>query len=159
MIYLETIEQRDEALFSALLLLWESSVKASHHFLDHTAIQELRPAVRESLREVAVLAVCRDESGQILAFMGVDGPRLEMLFAAPFAWGQGAGSRLLAWAIADMGVDETEVNRQNPRAIKFYEKFGFRIGGASELDGQGRPYPILRMRLEAACHSFPHSRA
>jgi GNAT superfamily N-acetyltransferase len=146
---LETIKPRGEALLSALLPLWESSVKASHDFLTEAGLRELGPMVREKLREVATLTVCRDESGRIIAFMGCERKRLEMLFVEPLAWGQGAGGRLLAWAVQDLGVDYVEVNQQNPRAIGFYEKFGFRVVSRSGQDSQGLPYPLLRMRLQS----------
>jgi putative acetyltransferase len=40
-----------------------------------------------------------------------------------------------------------DVNEQNAAARRFYEACGFVVEGRSELDEQGRPYPLLRMRL------------
>ena len=42
-----------------------------------------------------------------------------------------------------------DVNEQNSAARGFYEACGFAVEGRSELDDQGRPYPLLHMRLAA----------
>jgi putative acetyltransferase len=42
-----------------------------------------------------------------------------------------------------------DVNEQNSAARRFYEACGFVVEGRSELDDQGRPYPLLHMRLAA----------
>lgn len=36
---------------------------------------------------------------------------------------------------------------QNSQALGFYQHIGFSIIGRSELDGQGKPYPLLHMEL------------
>jgi putative acetyltransferase len=38
------------------------------------------------------------------------------------------------------------VNEQNPAACGFYEHLGFVVVGRSEVDGTGRPFPLLHMR-------------
>ena len=47
------------------------------------------------------------------------------------------------------GVEELTVNEQNPDAVGFYEHLGFRTYKRTELDEEGRPYPLLYMRREA----------
>lgn len=39
------------------------------------------------------------------------------------------------------------MNEQNPDAVGFYEHLGFRTYKRTELDEEGRPYPLLYMRL------------
>ena len=39
-----------------------------------------------------------------------------------------------------------EVNEQNEEALRFYLAQGFSVVGRSDLDGEGRPFPLLRMR-------------
>lgn len=99
-----------------------------------------------ALREVAHLVVARSAAGTPIAFMGIEGRRLEMLFVTPSERGQGLGRRLLAYGVEQFGVDALDVNEQNPQARGFYEHLGFEVAGRSELDGQGNPYPILHMR-------------
>jgi GNAT superfamily N-acetyltransferase len=144
---LETAERRDETLLAELLELWEDSVRATHDFLTDSAIRELKPSVRESLEGAERLTVCRDESGKITAFMGTERGRLAMLFAAPAAIGTEAGGQLVGHAVRDLGVRYVDVNEQNPRAVEFYKRFGFRLIRRSRLDSQGNPFPILHMKL------------
>jgi putative acetyltransferase len=39
------------------------------------------------------------------------------------------------------------VNEQNPQSVGFYLHTGFKVVGCSELDGMGKPYPLLHLRL------------
>ena len=39
-----------------------------------------------------------------------------------------------------------DVNEQNPQALQFYLAEGFQVVGRSELDGGGRPFPLLHLR-------------
>ena len=61
--------------------------------------------------------------------------------------GKGAGGRLLSHAIAAFGATSLDVNEQNEQAVGFYLHQGFVIAGRSELDGTGKPYPILHLQL------------
>jgi putative acetyltransferase len=85
----------------------------------------------------------------ITGFGGTTPGKLEMLFIAPDYRGMGLGKKLLNYAIENYRVTELDVNEQNPQALGFYEKQGFETVGRSEVDGLGRPYPMLRMRLKA----------
>ncbi|WP_245365471.1 GNAT family N-acetyltransferase [Chryseobacterium scophthalmum] len=38
-------------------------------------------------------------------------------------------------------------NEENPQAIDFYEKMGFRKTGRSQKDGSGKDYPLIHMSL------------
>ena len=38
------------------------------------------------------------------------------------------------------------MNEQNPQALGFYERLGFRPYKRTELDEQGRPFPLLYLR-------------
>jgi putative acetyltransferase len=44
----------------------------------------------------------------------------------------------------------TDVNEQNAQAVDFYEHLGFERTGRSEMDNQGRPYPLIHLRLPPA---------
>jgi putative acetyltransferase len=39
-----------------------------------------------------------------------------------------------------------DVNEQNPLALQFYERMGFKVVGRSELDGGGKPFPLLHLQ-------------
>jgi putative acetyltransferase len=40
-----------------------------------------------------------------------------------------------------------DVNEQNDRSLGFYLRMGFEVVDRSELDSNGKPYPLLRMRV------------
>ncbi|SLJ82783.1 putative acetyltransferase [Mycobacteroides abscessus subsp. abscessus] len=40
------------------------------------------------------------------------------------------------------------MNEDNPTARKFYAAKGFEEIGRSEIDGQGRPFPLLHLRRD-----------
>lgn len=141
--------QRSSEMISQLVDVWEQSVVATHTFLSKAEIAEIKMIVPQALMTIPRLLIIQyPETQQPVAFMGIDAPRLEMLFIEPAARGQGLGRQLLQYAIQHEGVTELDVNEQNPQAIGFYEHLGFKTVHRSELDGQGKPYPILTMRLD-----------
>lgn len=141
-------EECEGALLAALVDVWERSVRATHTFLSEQEILAIREFVPQALSGVERLVVAL-EGGVPMGFMGAEAGRLEMLFLAPEARGRGLGRQLLEEAIARYGVEELTVNAQNPDAVGFYEHLGFRTYKRTELDEEGRPYPLLYMRREA----------
>ena len=127
-----------------LTRLWESSVRATHHFLSEADIEALRPQVGEAFQGVSLLAA-KDEEGRIVGFAGISGDRLEMLFVSGDHLRQGLGRALLKEVLA-RGVRRLEVNEQNPGALAFYVAEGFEVIRRSATDEQGRPFPLLYMR-------------
>jgi len=77
------VEERIPFLRDQLLKVWENSVRATHLFLSDAEIKDIKKYVPQALREVTHLLIAEDETGNPIAFMGVDGARLEMLFVAP----------------------------------------------------------------------------
>ena len=131
-----------------LVDIWLRSVRATHTFLSEKDIQSLLPAARDYLTsdEPELWVLCAD-SGAIMGFMGMSGSNMESLFLAPEFHRRGAGRRLVRHAQALHGELTVDVNEQNAAARGFYEACGFVAEGRSELDDQGRPYPLLHMRL------------
>lgn len=130
-----------------LLALWEASVRATHGFLAEADIAALKPLLLREYFGLVELRCLRGPTGGILAFMGTAGERLEMLFVHPEHMGRGLGGRLARHAIERLGVREVDVNEQNPNALAFYLHLGFELAGRSALDGQGKPFPLLHLRL------------
>lgn len=137
--------------------VWEASVRATHDFLPESAIAELRPLIREVYLAAVTLRTFNDSDSRILGFVGVSDGRIEMLFIAPDARGQGIGTQLLRHAIDQLGATAVDVNEQNPQAAGFYLHNGFVVIGRSPLDGQGQPYPLLHMQLADAESAFTAS--
>lgn len=104
--------------------------------------------VPQALQAVPHLIIAEDAQALPVAFMGIDNRRLEMLFLAPEECGKGLGRQLVAYGIERYGIDEVTVSEQNPLAVGFYQRIGFRTYKRTPLDGQGGPYPLLYMKYE-----------
>lgn len=143
-------EKRSPELLTSLLALWESSVRATHHFLTEQDVQALIPLVASGLEEIPSLLVIADTEGTPLGFMGLDGTKIEMLFISPSARGSGLGRQLIRQAVDGFRADSVDVNEQNTQALDFYLHVGFAITGRSALDSQGNPFPLLHMTLRSS---------
>lgn len=144
------VRERTPVLIEQLTAVWESSVRATHLFLPEEEILVIKAYVPQALAEVPRLVVLAGSGHVPAAFMGVAGERLEMLFVAAPKRGQGLGGRLLRYGVEACGVRELTVNEQNPQARSFYEHMGFRSFRRTDRDEQGRPYPLLYMRLNGS---------
>ena len=142
-----TIEQVQKSEYQTLVEVWEASVRATHHFLKEEDILYFRPLILNSYLDAVALRSAKDNQGKILGFLGVSENNLEMLFIHPDKSGMGIGSKLLDYAIEELQVQKVDVNEQNEQALGFYLKKGFEVIGRSALDGSGKPYPILHMKL------------
>ena len=133
-----------------LLDVWLRSVRATHTFVSAADVEAMTPQVRAYVEssEPELWVVC-DDSGTIIGFMGLSGCKLESLFLAPERLRRGAGRRLVQHAQSLQGELTLDVNEQNPAACAFYTACGFVVEGRSELDDQGRAYPLLHMRWTA----------
>ena len=129
---------------AAILAIWLRSVRGSHAFLTEADIQELYPLVRDAALPALELYVLECD-GAAIGFMGLDGAKVEAMFLLPGHCRRGGGRMLIEYARRLKGSLSVDVNEQNPEAIRFYEAVGFRVVGRSEVDGQGRPYPLLHM--------------
>jgi putative acetyltransferase len=93
-----------------------------------------------------VIADCENE---IVGFVTVD-PRtlyLDQIVVAPELWGSDVGAALIAEAkrLSPAGLD-LDVNTDNARAIRFYEKQRFAISGAGVNPISGRPVHRMSWR-------------
>jgi putative acetyltransferase len=132
-------------LLAALLVIWEQSVLATHHFLTPNGINSLKPYCEEGLQAVKLLVAM--DGQQPVAFLGLIDHKVEMLFVAPSHFRKGVGSRLLKHAVDQHQVRYVDVNEQNPDALAFYQQMGFVVYERTETDTQGNAFPILKMTL------------
>lgn len=140
------VTQREPQLICQLTTIWEDSVRATHLFLSEAEIQEIKAHVLQALTGVSHLLVAEKMPGQPVAFMGIEGPRLEMLFLSPAERGAGLGRQLLEYGILHYDLQELTVNEQNPQAVGFYQHMGFETYRRTDCDEQGGPYPLLYMK-------------
>lgn len=141
-------EERNENLIQELLKVWESSVRATHHFLSNEEILEIKKYVTEALGSISHLIIETNKDGTPIAFMGIENNKLEMLFIISECRGKGIGKKMLLYGIENYGVNDLAVNEDNPEAKGFYEHMGFKVYERHELDDQGNPYSVLYMKLE-----------
>ncbi len=144
MIKYKEVEEK-EVLLPQLLRVWESAVRATHLFLSEKEIEKIKRYVPQAIGEVPFLVVAEQE-GMPVAFAGIKGQKLEMLFVSAENRGKGIGKRLLQYAVDNHGVSEVVVNEQNAQAVGFYSHVGFVVCKRSDVDEQGNPYPILYMK-------------
>ena len=155
---IEKLQSLSDEILDELLIVWEKSVRSSHHFLKEEDIEYFKPLIRNQYFPAVKLFVIRNENGRIAAFMGLSDDMLEMLFVLPEEQGHGYGKAFVDYAIdkcniytvegmrrkmKDMQVD---VNEDNEQAYKFYLHMGYEVIGRDELDPSGKPFPILHLQ-------------
>jgi putative acetyltransferase len=132
-----------------LLDRWLRGVQATHSFVSPADIEAMTPKVRSYLSSDAQIWVACDESGTAMGFMGLSAGKIDSMFLAPEFMGRGVGRQMVRHAQSQWADLTVDANEQNEAATGFYEACGFVVTGRSELDEQGRPYPLLHMRLIA----------
>lgn len=140
------LKDRSEDLVEKLLVVWESSVRATHLFLSDNEISEIKKYVPQALKEIPRLILLKNDRNTLVGFMGIVDSHLEMLFITPEERGKGFGRKLLEYGITKYSINDLAVNEQNPRAKVFYEYMGFEVYKRTEFDEQGNPYPLLYMK-------------
>ncbi len=152
------IQSATAADHAELIAVWEASVRATHHFLAEADLLYYKGIIGRyfsqcnlyCIREqgaVSAHPVSDTSCGQILAFLGVNGSHIEMLFVQPAWRGHHLGTRLLTHALRTLGCRTVDVNEQNEAAYGFYVRHGFRLISRDPQDGCGRPYPILHLEI------------
>ncbi|MBP2302874.1 acetyltransferase [Azospirillum picis] len=136
------IEDKD-----ALFVIWLSAVRATHDFLTESDIAFYAEQVRGSYLPQTEFLVAVDKADQPVGFMGMSETKIDALFVDPRRHGQGVGRALIDHARHRSPFLEVDVNEQNPQARAFYKRLGFRETGRSELDGSGRPFPLIHLVL------------
>ncbi|MBV7532243.1 GNAT family N-acetyltransferase [Chitinophaga sp. sic0106] len=137
-----------ESEYPEVTAVWEAAVRATHDFLTEADIQFFKPLILNEFLDAVSLSCIKDEKGHILGFAGTADRKLEMLFIDPAARGQGIGKALLQYVIAHQAVDKVDVNEQNDQAVGFYLHNGFKTIARSDVDGMGKPFPLLLMELK-----------
>ncbi|MBC6108967.1 GNAT family N-acetyltransferase [Pedobacter fastidiosus] len=132
--------------YPALISLWESSVRATHHFLSEADIQSYKKLIFNKYLDQVDL-FCLKLEDEIIGFMGLSDDFLQMLFIHPNFRGKGVGKQLIGFAIKNRNIKKVDVNEQNKQAFGFYKHLGFQITDRYEHDAVGKPYPILSMEL------------
>lgn len=131
----------------ALFGIWLAAVRATHDFLTEGDIAFYAEQVRGAYLPQVDFLVAVDEADRPVGFMGMTGMKIDALFVDPSRHGQGVGRALVNHVRRREPALELDVNEQNQQARAFYERLGFRETGRSEVDGSGRPFPLIHLAL------------
>ena len=107
---IEKLQYLSDEILDELLIVWEKSVRSSHHFLKEEDIEYFKPLVRDQYFLAVKLFVIRNENGRIAAFMGLSDNMLEMLFVLPEEQGHGYGKAFVDYAINKCNTYKVDVN-------------------------------------------------
>ncbi len=129
--------------------LWRRSWQQAYPDIDFSArVDWWRERWRKELVPKASITIA-ERAGALVGFVTIDSNTgyLDQIVVAPEAWGLGVAEALLAEAmrICPQKI-ELHVNKDNARAIGFYEKHGFAVTGESTNPLSGRP--VFAMRWE-----------
>jgi len=140
-------------MLTALLDLWEDSVRVSHTFLTKQHIAEIKPEVKVALKSSQNIITATDKK-DFLGFIGVEDNKIEMLFVASKSFRKGVGKALLKEALERYLKDYPDIlvdcNEQNTQGLAFYESLGFEKIGMSKKDSAGRNFPIVHLKIDKA---------
>lgn len=133
---------------NALISVWETSVRATHHFVSAGDIEHYKQQLQQTdFSSFPVLCLFYD--AKLTGFIGVADGKIEMLFIDPRFTGRGFGKQLMRFALDELHACKVDVNEQNTNAVRFYESFGFKTYERTEKDAEGKDYPILKMKRPA----------
>jgi len=127
--------------------LWRRSWQHAYPDIDFSArLSWWRERWRNELVPNATITLA-ERAGVPVGFVTIE-PRtgyLDQIVVAPEAWGAGVAEALLAEAkrICPAGI-ELQVNTDNARGIRFYEKHGFVVTGESRNPLSDRPVFAMR---------------
>ncbi|WP_339711732.1 GNAT family N-acetyltransferase [uncultured Kriegella sp.] len=145
----QKIDTINKTEYQEVVSVWESSVRATHHFLKEEDIEYFKPLILNTYLDAVELRCVRNNENKIVGFLGAAEQSLEMLFIDPEHRGKKIGKTLLDYSIDNLNVTKVDVNEQNEQAVGFYKHCGFQVVDRSELDSSGKPYPTLHMKLKS----------
>lgn len=116
-----------------VMKIWLSSNTEAHNFVPESYWKDNFTAVKEALPKAEVY-VYEDENAEILGFIGLDGSYIAGLFVKKEARSNGVGKSLLDFAKEKKKSLSLSVYAKNSRAVKFYEREGFKIS-SEEVGG------------------------
>lgn len=115
-----------KADFPEILEVWENSVRATHDFLEEKDIQYYKPLILNKYLDSIDIYCVRNEFNKMIAFLGISGKHIEMLFIDPAERGRGLGKQLICFAITQLKTQTVDVNEQNLQTVGFYKKWGMK---------------------------------
>jgi putative acetyltransferase len=136
---LRPYEPTDE---TAAIDLWQRTWQQAYPVIDFAARREWwQQRWREEIIPAATILVAEADDAMIGFVTVIPGERyLDQIVVAPESWSTGLAEALLEEArrLSPEGLT-LHVNKDNTRALRFYEKHGFVIQGGDVNPNSGRP--------------------
>jgi putative acetyltransferase len=136
---LRPYEPTDE---TAAIDLWQRTWQQAYPVIDFAARREWwQQRWRDEIIPVATILVAEAADAMIGFLTVIPGERyLDQIVVAPESWSSGLAETLLEEArrLSPEGLT-LHVNKDNTRALRFYEKHGFVIQGGDVNPNSGRP--------------------
>ena len=85
------------------------------------------------------------DDGAIKGIIQIENQEIKKLFVEPVLQGNGIGSKLLTYAIENHNANMLWALEENTRAVRFYERYGFKITADKKLEEDTTEYLV---RLE-----------
>lgn len=130
-----------------LIEIWDGAVRSTHHFLKVEDFEYYKSQLHIYFHCVKLYGYY-DTNDRLVGFLGVSHSKVEMLFVDCRSMNKGVGRCLLTFAIKELCIKKLDVNEQNTQAVGFYAHMGFKVVSRVEVDGEGKPYPLLCLQLD-----------
>jgi putative acetyltransferase len=153
-----TLRPYDPADEAAAIELWRRSWQEAYPAIDFSArLDWWRKRWHQEVVPKATIVVA--EAGRVLVgFVTVDAANsyLDQIVVAPETWSSGLALMLLdeAKRLSPAGLT-LHVNKDNARAIRFYEKHGFTVQGDDVNRYSGRPVYKMSWRPQPGAEVIP----
>ena len=136
------LRRYDPADETAAIDLWQRTWQEAYPDVDFAARRQWWcQRWRDDILPISSIMVAETD-GNLIGFLTVapDSGYLDQIVVAPESWSSGAALALLdeAKRLCPAGIT-LHVNKDNARAIRFYEKHGFVIRGGDVNPNSGRP--------------------
>ena len=83
------------------------------------------------------------DDGVVKGFILVQDGEVKKLFVEPVLQGGGIGAQLLSYAVEPMDAQALWALEKNTRAIRFYQRHGFRLTDEKKLEDGTNEYLVL----------------
>ena len=112
--------------------------KSDEYYFDELQVPTLMKEYETGIDSLYVY-----DDGGIKGFIKIEGTYIARLFVEPVLQNGSIGSRLLEYAVNEHDADYLWALQKNEKAIRFYERHGFKATGEKKLEDGTTEYLIL----------------
>lgn len=135
-----------------LCAIWDAASAAGYPFLSNEERSAERVLIRDRFLPSALTWVAESD-GVAVGFLSLLAHEIAGLFVLPSHQRRGIGGLLVARAIDPAQESVVHVYTANAAALDFYRGMGFQPMGWKDVDGLGRPHPMVLMVRPASAAS------